>query len=181
MKNFILFPLFILLIVGMMQQSYSDTLSIPIREFAVISGIIKGRTVTRVLIRFDLSALHGKKVDYGAIKVPNFLEQGGLAIEAWRLTTDWDKNTVKWGSFQKPGGDYDGAYKAHFMLSSDDENPVILDITKFLKHWIKKGENYGLLLKRPYYENDGFGIEIERLRQVIEGTRLKIYYTMPKK
>lgn len=176
MRNFllVLFALF-----NFIPYLLADTLSLPIGEFAVISGPIRGRTVSRVLIRFDLSILQGKRVDYAEINIPNFLSEGALTFEGWRLTTNWNRN-VKWQSFRRAGGDFDTTHKSHFRISAGLENSVILDITRQLKHWLSRGENYGLLFKRPYYENDGFGIEISRLREVIEQTRLKVYYTTPK-
>ncbi len=154
----------------------ADTLSMPISEFAIIQGKIGNRMVSRLLIRFDLSGLLGKKVYYGEIKIPNFLQEGELTFEGWRMITEWNRNNVNWNSFRRPGGDYDTTDKAHFKIEAFGWNPIILDITRFLRYWLERGENYGLLLKRPYYENDGFGVEMERLRGVMERVRLKVYY-----
>jgi hypothetical protein len=80
MKNLILAPLLLLLIVGMIQQSYSDTLSLPIGQVTVI----RSGEVNRVRIGFDISALEYTRVDYAEILIPHFLTEGEIVLEGWR-------------------------------------------------------------------------------------------------
>ncbi|MEO0130704.1 MAG: DNRLRE domain-containing protein [candidate division WOR-3 bacterium] len=168
-KIILLFGVFLFLV-------FADTLSIPVYEYAVIRGNVRGREVSRVLLRFDLRVLEGKEIFYGEIIIPNFLDSSYLTLEGWRLTTNWQRNNVNWNSFRRPGGDYDTTFKTNFIMTAHNEDYGYLDITRYLRYWLNNGNNFGILLKRPYYEGDGFLNEINNLRRVLDLIRLKIYY-----
>jgi hypothetical protein len=159
MKNFILTPLLLLLIVGMIQQSYSDTLSLPIGQITVI----RSNEVNRVRIGFDISALENTRVDYAEIVIPHFLSSGEIVLEGWRLLTE---NPLE----------YDTTYHARYSIEASINLPVILDITDFMQYWVENGNNFGILLKRPYYQGGGFRGELQVLRNALAIARIRVFF-----
>ena len=157
MKNFILAPLFLLLIVGMTQQTYSDTLSLPIGQVTVI----RSGEVNRVRIGFDISALENTRVDYAEIQIPHFLTEGEIVLEGWRLVSQ---------------NEYDTTFHARYSIEASINLPVILDITDFMQYWVEDGNNFGILLKRPYYQGGGFRGELQGLRNALTNARIRVFF-----
>jgi hypothetical protein len=150
----------------------ADTLSLPISRIAVITN----NTISRVLLRFDTDTLSNVQVDYAEIVIPHFLTSGKIAIEGYRLTTNWNPTTVRWNSFIRPGGDYDTTSNTRYITSSSENYPIILNITEFIKNWLNSGNNYGILLKRPIYEGNGFTGNIQFLRNALMNAKVRIFY-----
>ena len=159
MKNFILAPLLLLLIVGMIQQSYSDTLSLPIGQVTVI----RSGEVYRVRIGFDISPLENTRVDYAEIMIPHFLTSGEMVLEGWRLLSE------------NPS-EYDTTFHARYSIEASVNLPVILDITDFMLYWAENGNNFGILLKRPYYQRGGFRGELQGLRNALANARIRVFF-----
>jgi hypothetical protein len=159
MKNLILAPLLLLLIVGMIQQSYSDTLSLPIGQVTVI----RSGEVNRVRIGFDISALEYTRVDYAEILIPHFLTEGEIVLEGWRLLSEDPQ-------------EYDTTFHTRYSIDASINLPVILDITDFMQYWVENGNNFGILLKRPYYQGGGFRGELQNLRNALANARIRVFF-----
>ena len=157
MKNFILAPLLALFIVGMTQLTFSDTLSLPIGQVTVI----RSGEVYRVRIEFDISALENARVDYAEILIPHFLTEGRLVLEGWRLISQ---------------NEYDSIFHARYTTDALVNLPVVLDITEFLQYWLENGNNFGILLKRPYFEGGGFSGELQELRNALANARIRVFF-----
>ncbi len=165
----LLIPLIIFLPIALI---CADTLSLPINRIAVITN----NTISRVLLKFDTDTLSNVQVDYAEIVIPHFLTTGKMTIEGHRLTTNWNSTTVNWNSFNRPGGDFDTTTNARYTTSASVNLPVILDITEFVKNWVNNGNNYGILLKRPAYEGNGFRNEVTLLRSTLANARIRIFF-----
>jgi len=148
-----------LLLVFASQPISADTLSLTISQISVI----RVSNVNRVRVNFDISPLENTRIDYAEIIIPHFLTQGTLTVEGWRLNSE------------NPN-DYDTTYNAHYNTHASLNLPIILDITKFIKHWVENGNNFGILLKRPYYEGGGFRSELQSLRNALANARIKIFF-----
>lgn len=147
----------ILLIIGAFHQTPADTLSLPIRQIMVIrSGL-----VNRIRVLFDISTLQNARVDYAEIVIPHFLSQGEMVLEGWRLVTH---------------NEYDTTFHTRYNTDASVNLPVILDITEFVKYWVGNSNNYGILLKRPYYEGGGFRGELQNLRNALLNARIRIFF-----
>ena len=168
MKKFLIF----LVCLIMFSLIYADTLSLPIGQIATISN----NGTSRLLLRFNVSSLNNTQVDYAEIVVPHFLTSGKMVIEGYRLTTNWNQTTVNWNSFNRPGGDYDTITRTRYTTSVSVNLPVILDVTEFVQNWVNNGNNCGILLKRPYYEGNGFRNEVTLLRNTLANARVRIFY-----
>lgn len=77
---------------------------------------------------------------------------------------------------EKSGGDFDSNCYATYIVEYGQKRKISLDLTRFLKYWLKLGANYGIILKRPSCENDGFGDEVENLINNIKKATVKVYY-----
>lgn len=164
--------LILLVVIMAFSLSYADTLSLSIGQIATISN----NSINRVLLRFDVSSFSNTQVDYAEIVIPHFLSSGKMVIEGYRLITNWNSTTVNWNSFNRPGGDYDTITRTRYTTSASVNLPVILDITEFVKHWVNNGNNCGILLKRPYYEGNGFRNEVTLLRNTLANARIRIFF-----
>ena len=152
--------------------TYADVIELPISQVATITN----NNINRVLLRFDFTSLNNTQVDYAEIVIPHFLTAGKIVIEGYRLTSSWNSVSVNWNSFNRPGGDYDTITRTRYTTSASINLPVILDITEFVKNWLNNGSNYGILLKRPYYEGNGFRNEVTLLRNTLTNARIRIFF-----
>ncbi len=162
----------LLLIAIIFSLSYADTLSLPISQVATISN----NGISRILLRFNTNTLNNVQVDYAEIVIPHFLTSGKMIIEGYRLTTNWNPSMINWNSFNRPGGDYDTITHTRYTTSASVNLPVILDITEFVKNWLNNDNNFGILLKRPYYEGNGFRNEVTLLRNTLANARIRIFF-----
>ncbi len=147
----------ILFLIGVFHQSPADTLSLPIGQVTVI----RSGEVYRVRIGFDISALENARVDYAEILIPHFLTEGEIVLEGWRLISQ---------------NEYDTTFHARYSIEASINLPVILDITDFMQYWVENGNNFGILLKRPYYQGGGFRGELQGLRNALANSRIKVFY-----
>lgn len=159
-----------------------DTLNIDINEIEIIRGERRGKTVSRILFRFEIpQILYNSKIYHVQITFPNFLDTNDkkVEIEGFRITTPWTTNTVNWFyPWKNPGGDFDSSCYTTYIIEYGQKKKVFLDLTKFLKYWIRFGANYGIILKRPYYESDGFGGEVNNLINALRKAKIKVYYKL---
>ncbi len=163
----------LLIVVLMFSLSYADTLNFSLSQVA----LIRNNNINRLLVKFNVSILNNVEIDYAEIVIPHFLTTGKIVIEGHRLLTNWNSSTVNWNSFGHAGGDYDTTIRTQYTTSVSRNKPIILEVTKFVENWVKTGNNYGLILKRPYYEGNGFGNEGTLLRNTLVNARLRIFYT----
>lgn len=138
---------------------FADTLNLPIGQVMVRPS---GR-VNRIQVSLDVSCLRDCQVDYAEILIPHFLTQGAITIEGWRLRSN------------NPD-DYDTTYHSRYVTDAEVRLPVVLDITEFVKHWLANGNNFGILLKRPYYEGGGFRGELQNLRNALTNARVRVFF-----
>ena len=176
LSMFVVFPGLILATHGFAKHTYE-----PLSELAVIRG--GNPEIARILVRFDLSrVVEENNLDYAEIQFPPFVGTQGedLTVQGFRLTRDWDEETVTWESpWAIPGGDYDSTGSVAFRCGPRDTLELHLDITDLFRPLFEGDPNYGFILKRPSWEGDGFGAEGELLYQALlrEG-KVSIYYTM---
>ena len=155
-----LYTIVLLLIwVAVFQLVSADTLSLPIGQVTVI----RSGEVNRIRIGVDISPLQNTRVDYAEILIPHFLTSGEMVLEGWRLNSE-------------NSDDYDTTYYARYATEASIDLPVILDITNFMQYWVENGNNFGILLKRPYYEGGGFGGELQSLRNALANARIRVFF-----
>jgi len=144
-----------------------DTLNININEIAIIRGERRGRIISRILFKFEIpQVLYNSKIYYAQLTFSNFLDTNNkrVEIEGFRITTPWIINNVNWFyPWKNPGGDFDSSCYTTYIMEYNQKMGIFLDLTRFLKYWIRFGANYGVILKRPSYEGDGFGKEAKIL------------------
>jgi hypothetical protein len=149
----------LLSLVAVFQLVSADTLSLPIGQVTVV----RSGEVNRIQFGLDISPLDNARVDYAEILIPHFLNEGEMELEGWRLNSE-------------NSDDYDTTYYARYATEASINLPVILDITDFMQYWIENGNNYGILLKRPYYEGGGFRGELQGLRNALANARIRVFF-----
>lgn len=149
----------LILLVATLQSVSADTLSLPIGQVMVISS----GNVNRIHLGLNITQLQNTRVDYAEIMIPHFLTSGAITVEGWRLTS---QNAVV----------YDTIYHARNTTKASVNLPVILDITDFMQYWVENGNNFGILLKRPYYEGGGFRGELQNLRIALSNARIRVFF-----
>jgi hypothetical protein len=160
----------------------ADTLTVRLEAIAPISGRVRGAERSRILFAFPLpERVRQSRIDFAQLQFPPVQIRDTsyhFTIEGYLLTTAWETRSVTWTRpWRNPGGDFDSARICRFTTAVTDSHPVILDITQAVKRWQESGNNLGLILKRPEYEGDGFGIEALPLRQVLNSARVRFYFT----
>ncbi|MEO0080646.1 MAG: DNRLRE domain-containing protein [candidate division WOR-3 bacterium] len=178
MKRLRLVPVLAMLV----SASLADTLSVRLTDVAYISGLLRGQTRGRALLSIPLPpAVQEARIDFAKLQFPSILIPDTnylFTIEAYPVTTAWQRSSVTWTyPWRRPGGDYDSLRLARFATATTDSHPIVLDITRAVKHWQTGGDNFGLILKRPDYEGGGFTIEGGMLRQALNSARVKFYFT----
>jgi hypothetical protein len=141
------------------QPVYADTLSLSIGQITVVRSGIENR----IRLGLDISPLENARIDYAEILIPHFLNEGEMVLEGWRLNSE-------------NSDDYDTTYYARYATEASINLPVILDITDFMQYWVENGNNYGILLKRPYYEGGGFRGELQGLRNALANARIRVFF-----
>jgi hypothetical protein len=160
----------------------ADTLSIPITNATVIDTVTDSGPTYRLLLSFDVpQVLQGKSIEFAHLIMDNPVSESGptITVQAFPLTTQWDPATVSW-TFpwrRHPGGDFDSTIHYRFRIGPQDQFRLFLDLTRFVTGWASGRPNYGILLKRPDYEDRGFGRETRRLRILASQARIKVYYS----
>ena len=163
-------------------SALGDTLSVALDDFAVISGTIRGKTVSRVVLRAPVpeQALHAR-IDFAKLEFPAFLSDTSptaVSVVAHDGQTAWERGEVSWTvPWKRPGGDFDSLSRAWFIALPGGKRPVVLDITETVRGWQQGKRLYGLFLKRPDDEGGGFREESERLREALSKARVKLYFT----
>ena len=95
--------------------------------------------------------------------IPHFLTSGEIVLEGWRLLSE---NPLE----------FDTTYHARYSIEASINLPVILDITDFMQYWVENGKNFGILLKRPYYQGGGFKGELQGLRNALANARIRVFF-----
>ncbi|MDH5186058.1 MAG: hypothetical protein OEW70_03235 [candidate division WOR-3 bacterium] len=155
MKNFLILSAIALTI----SLTFADTLSLPVGQVTVI----RSGAVNRIRVLFDISTLQNARVDYAEILIPHFLNEGEIVLEGWRLISE------------NPD-DYDTTFHARYTTEASVNLPVILDITDFMKYWVGNSNNFGVLLKRPYYQGGGFRGELQNLMNALTNARIRVFF-----
>ncbi|MCX5801571.1 MAG: DNRLRE domain-containing protein [Candidatus Eisenbacteria bacterium] len=106
----------------------------------------------RLLIKFALpEALSRNSVDFACAEFDVGCRgaKGAVSLEAFQVTTAWDKASVSWaGPWKKVGGDWDDDVSAECVLPVGDGKTAYLDITDFVNVWLEEpSKNFGILVK----------------------------------
>jgi hypothetical protein len=102
----------------------------------------------RGLVRFDLSSIPSNATISSATLY--LYEKGnktGQVTYTYRVTSNWNENTVTWSSWTTPGGDFDNSI-SYFSFIPDQNNCLLtMDIRDLVQLWVKGSyPNYGFLL-----------------------------------
>jgi len=177
--------------IGGASGALGDTLSSALDDFAVISGTIRGKSVSRhVACSIQHTAYRSDSripkccilsTVYSAGRFPAFLSdtsRTAVSVVAHDCQTAWEGRQVSWTvPWRRPGGDFDSLSRAWFIALPGDKHPVVLDITETVRNWQQGKGSYGLFLKRPDAEGGGFREEVARLREALGKARVKYYFT----
>jgi hypothetical protein len=163
-------------------SALGDTLSVALDDFAVISGSIREKPVSRVVLRAPVpKPVQDARIDFAKLEFPAFLSdtsRTAVSVVAHDGQTSWKRGEVSWTvPWKRPGGDFDSLSRAWFIALPGDKRPVVLDITESVRGWQQGKGQHGLFLKRPDGEGGGFREEGERLREVLGKARVKYYFT----
>ena len=163
-------------------SALGDTLSVGLDDVAVISGTIRGKSVSRIVLRAPVpKPVLGARMDFAKLEFPAFVSdtsRTAVSIVAHDGQTAWEGRQVSWTvPWRRPGGDFDSLSRAWFIALPGDKHPVVLDITETVRNWQQGKGSYGLFLKRPDAEGGGFREEVARLREALGKARVKYYFT----
>lgn len=139
----------------------------------------------RILFKIDLEGIPETSViDFAELFVPGFLPPNVeivFGIEARRIARDWDANNVSWDHpWVNPGGDFDTTYCCLFTLDNKDVTKTHLDVTPIIKSMIEGEANYGVILKRPEFEGNGFTQYGSELYEKLVQAKIVILYHFDK-
>jgi hypothetical protein len=163
-------------------SALGDTLSVALDDFAVISGSIREKPVSRVVLRAPVpKQVLDARIDFAKLEFPAFLSDSSptaVSIVAHDGQTSWERGEVSWTvPWKRPGGDFDSLSRAWFIALPGDKHPVVLDITETVRGWQQGKGRHGLFLKRPDAEGGGFREEGDRLREALGKARVKFHFT----
>jgi hypothetical protein len=184
MKSFTLLLVLILaLALCIPTQTLGAMVEIELSDTAVITPADMSSTA-RALLEVDLpAALSNVTIDYAVLYLNLGLESESddpVDIEAFMLSHSWEPETVSWGSWADPGGDYLDRSRICETVGVSSDTTVGLDVTMILQRWIdKKKKNFGLIT----LVDDDFDGSLSFLG--IEGVpgdvpKVKIYYSRRK-
>jgi hypothetical protein len=157
----------------------ADTLSVPLGRI----DCIQNEGYSRLLARFDLSAIpESSHIYYAQIVAPcNIAET--LVVETRRITTLWSREDVRWDyPWRKQGGDYDTTRSAMFAYIPGRHNCLAMDVTHYVREWLRTGlsQNHGLLFRRGITREPGFNRH-QGLSEVLAKARVRVIYRKPDK
>lgn len=157
----------------------ADTLSVPLGKIACIQN----EGYTRLLAKFDLSAIpESSYIYYAQIVAPcNIAET--VAIETRRITTLWSRENVRWDyPWRKQGGDFDTTRSAMFAYIAGRHDHLAIDVTHYVRDWLRVGysSNLGLLFRKGITREPGFR-QYQGLSGVLAKARVRVIYRKPPK
>ena len=149
-------------------------------------GVIQNPEVpndTRLLVRFDVpEVLREGRVELAVLEFQATVScpdsVGGLALDAFLVTTEWDGDTVTWEQgWDSPGGDLDRTLHAVWTAAPGDSALIRLDLTDMLAAWTSaERENCGLMAVVSPGETGSFVDEPAR-GGVEAAPQLTVWYT----
>jgi hypothetical protein len=164
-----------------LSSSSADTVSVALDTAVSIAGQIQGQTRGRVLAKITIpNEVAQGQIDFAMLQLPPIqLPDTHVrpTIAVHRVTTNWASNNVTWDApWRTPGGDYDSICLTQYFIAAGDTHRIMLDITKCVQEWQGGAANYGIILKRPPGEGDGFDLEASNLLEALRSARVKYYY-----
>jgi hypothetical protein len=102
----------------------------------------------RGLIKFDLSSIPtNANITSATLYLYSQDNKTGQLTSLYRVTSNWNENTVTWLSWGLPGGDFDST-TSYFTFIPDQNNCMLtMDITNLVRAWVDRTyPNYGLML-----------------------------------
>jgi hypothetical protein len=155
---------------------FSESVEIGLDDVKVIQDTTG---LTRVLFTVNLEGiLETSVIDFAELFVPSFLPANVVfSLEARRITKDWDVNTVTWfHPWMNSGGDFDTTACCLFTLNGTNVEARHLDVTQIIQRMLDNEENFGILLKRPMSEGDGFMQYGSQLVEKLTEAKIVILY-----
>ncbi len=151
MKSRIILMLMLLLLPLSLTTAGARELFVDAAQVASIRPSTSSKDM-RLLLEFELPAvLVGRSVDFACVSLDanSVTTTGTVALEAFRVTTDWDASSVSWsGSWAKDGGDWDADASADWVVGESADKTVYLDVTEFVNMWLREpAENFGIIVK----------------------------------
>ncbi|MBN2465079.1 DNRLRE domain-containing protein [candidate division WOR-3 bacterium] len=165
-----------------LSSALGETLSVGLSDIAMITGNVRNNNVARIVLHVDVpKQVQSARIDFAELTFPAFLtdtSQAAVSIVTHCAQTAWGRDKVTWTMpWKRHGGDFDSLSCSWYMALPGRKHPVALDITKTVRSWQRGRNNYGLFLKRPDAEGDGFLGERERLREALKSARVLFYFT----
>jgi hypothetical protein len=134
----------------------------------------------RGLVMFDLSSIPSNATITSATLY--LYERGnktGQTTYIYRVTSNWNENTVTWQSWLSSGGDFDST-NSYFTYLPDQNNCLLtMDITNLVTLWINGTyPNYGLMLYSTG-PNHIISYSSKENGTASERPKLNVTYTVP--
>jgi hypothetical protein len=102
----------------------------------------------RGLLKFNLSSIPANATITSATLY--LYERGnktGQTTYIYRVTSDWNENTVTWSNWSLPGGDFDNSISYFAYLPDQNNCMLTMDTTNLVQAWVNGSyNNYGLML-----------------------------------
>lgn len=157
----------------------ADSVCTGVGQIANISAQVNEATVNRILLKFgEIRIPSGSAIDYAELSWPVSAGNGSITIECLPLATDWNSATVSWTSpWTTPGGDYSQTGWLFPAVDLSAAGKLAIDMTVIVDGWMKNGGNYGVVVKRPKEEGDGFGTEAAAMSSAVAYGILTVYFT----
>jgi hypothetical protein len=134
----------------------------------------------RGLLRFDLSSIPANANVTGAtLYLYENDNKNTQTTYLYRVTSNWNENTVTWQSWLTAGGDFDNSI-SYFAYIPDQKNCLLtIDLTSLVQLWVNGTyNNYGVLL---YSTGNNHIISYSSKENAATGERprLDIIYSVP--
>jgi hypothetical protein len=102
----------------------------------------------RGLLKFDLSSIPANaNITSGTLYLYENDNKSDQTTHIYRVTSNWNENTVTWITWLLLGGDFDSSRSYFAYLPNQSNCMLTLDITGLVQEWVSGTyNNYGLML-----------------------------------
>lgn len=102
----------------------------------------------RGLVKFNLSSIPADStVTSATLYLNEKHKKSGQTTYIYRVTSNWNENTVTWLSWSLLGGDFDSGISYFTFLPDQQDCMLTMDITSLVQAWVNGTyPNYGLML-----------------------------------